>query len=164
VPTSLPLILILKKTYFSPTLHFLTKCILIVQGGFALVLQVCMYHALIKFTSSTLLLLTHFLSPCSPNIQQLTVKCIILYLYVDGSFQYFYSLTFSLPLLSPEVPSDRLTNTILMYVCIYVCVCVCVCICVCVCVYIYIYIYIYTHIYIERVREIIYVPIRTFNL
>jgi hypothetical protein len=34
-------------------------------------------------------LLTLSLSPCSPNIQQLTVWNIVLYSYMDGLFQYF---------------------------------------------------------------------------
>jgi hypothetical protein len=42
------------------------KCILIVQGSFT-----CIYHALIKLVTPCPLLLTHSLSPYSPNIQQL---------------------------------------------------------------------------------------------
>jgi hypothetical protein len=69
-----------EKTYFS-LLPFiiLMEYILIVQGGFALVLQVCIYHVFIKLTPSPLLF-THSLSPCSPNFQQFTVLCIMLYL------------------------------------------------------------------------------------
>jgi hypothetical protein len=48
------------------TSFFKIKYTLIVQGGFALVLQVCLYHALIKLTSSPhyLLILYH----CAPLI------------------------------------------------------------------------------------------------
>jgi hypothetical protein len=94
-----------KHLLFSPALHFLkTKCILIVQGGFALILQVCIYCVFIKLTSSPALL-THYLSPCSPNIQQLTVKCIILYSYIESYI--FHSLTFSFSFLPPIAPSYR---------------------------------------------------------
>jgi hypothetical protein len=52
--------------------YFKIKYILIVQGGFALVLLVCMYCTFTKLTPS-LLFLTYSLSPYSLNIQQLTV-------------------------------------------------------------------------------------------
>jgi hypothetical protein len=67
---------------------FKITCILIVQGGFTLVLQVCVDHALIKFDPSPPLL-THSLSSCSPNIQQLTAQYIMLHSYIDGWFHYF---------------------------------------------------------------------------
>jgi hypothetical protein len=37
--------------FLQPFILFLIKCILIAQGGFSLVLQVCMYHACIGFIS-----------------------------------------------------------------------------------------------------------------
>jgi hypothetical protein len=74
VPPLLPFILFIKN-------------ILIVQGGFTLVLQVGIYCALIKSTPPPLL--THSLSACSPNIQRFTIKCIMLYSHLDGLFQYF---------------------------------------------------------------------------
>jgi hypothetical protein len=55
-----------KDLFFPPSLQFLIKFILIVQGGFALVHPVWIYCAFIKLT---LPLLTYSLSPCSPNIQ-----------------------------------------------------------------------------------------------
>jgi hypothetical protein len=64
-----------RKLFFLPALHyFLIKCILVVQGSFALALQVWIYHTLIKLTPP---LLTHSLSSCFPNIGQLTLQCII---------------------------------------------------------------------------------------
>jgi hypothetical protein len=75
VPTSLSLVPNPgKDLFFPPAHHFFIKCILIVQEDFALVLKGFIYCALIKLTSP---LLTHSLSPCYPNIQQLTVQCII---------------------------------------------------------------------------------------
>jgi hypothetical protein len=37
-----------RDLFFPPTLHFFIKCILIVQGGLALVVKVCTYGALIR--------------------------------------------------------------------------------------------------------------------
>jgi hypothetical protein len=48
----------------------------------------CIYRAFIRLTLFPLLF-THSLSPCFPNIQQLTVQCIILYSFIDELFQYF---------------------------------------------------------------------------
>jgi hypothetical protein len=75
-----------EKIYFSllPFI-FLIKYILIVQGNFTLVLQVCIYGALNSLPS----IIYSFLSPFFPNIQQLTIQYIILYSYTDELFQYF---------------------------------------------------------------------------
>jgi hypothetical protein len=54
-----------KDLFYPPALHF-SKCMLMVQGDFTLVLQACIYYAWIKLTP---LLLTLSLTPCSPNIQ-----------------------------------------------------------------------------------------------
>jgi hypothetical protein len=54
--------------FYLPVLHFL-KCIFIVQGGLALVFYTCIYHTLIRLTSSIL----YSLLPCFPIIQQLSV-------------------------------------------------------------------------------------------
>jgi hypothetical protein len=90
VPTTILLYPLLEKIYFFPSYaSFLKiKCILIIQGDLALVLQVFMYHVFIKLSSFPPLL-THCLSPYSPNIQQVTIQCIILYSYMHGLFQYF---------------------------------------------------------------------------
>jgi hypothetical protein len=59
---------------------------LIIQEGFALALQICMCHALIKLTTPLLIL---SLSLCSSNIQQLTVHNLY-YIHIQmSSFQYF---------------------------------------------------------------------------
>jgi hypothetical protein len=42
---------------------FLIKCISIVQGGFALVLQVCIYHALIRLMPPRYLLILYLHAP-----------------------------------------------------------------------------------------------------
>jgi hypothetical protein len=92
VPSPLPLVLTTWKHLFSSCPSFFKiGCILIVQGEFALILQGCIYRAFIKCPP----LLTHCLSPCSPNIQQwiqLNIQfnvCIISYSYIDELFQYF---------------------------------------------------------------------------
>jgi hypothetical protein len=64
-----------KDLFYPAVLHFFLKCILIVQEGFALVFQACIYYALIKLTLPPQLLI-HSLSPCS-NSHQLTVQGII---------------------------------------------------------------------------------------
>jgi hypothetical protein len=76
-----------QKRFIFPSFPSLKKkkWILIVQGGFDLVLQVCIYPAFFTLTPSPPLL-TNSLSPCIPNIQQLTVQYIILYSYIDGLF------------------------------------------------------------------------------
>jgi hypothetical protein len=79
----------MEKIFFPSCPSFLKiKCILIVQGDFNLILQVRICHDFIKLTPSPPLL-TYSLSLRSPNIQQLTIQCIILYSYIDGFFQYF---------------------------------------------------------------------------
>jgi hypothetical protein len=90
--------------FFLFALHFLKiKCILIVQGDFSLVLPVCTYHAFSKLIPFSPLL-THSLSPCSPNIHQFAVQCIILYSYIDGLLQYFSftNIYFLPPLVPPQ--------------------------------------------------------------
>jgi hypothetical protein len=63
-----------EKTYFSLLPFIFLKCILIVQGGIHLgtsgLFRLC-------FTQINPPLLTTSLSPCSPNIQQLTVHYVI---------------------------------------------------------------------------------------
>jgi hypothetical protein len=114
----LPLVSTPGKDICFPLLFTFLKCILIVQGGFAVILQACIYHALIKLAPP---LLTLSLSPCSPNVQQLTVQYIMLYSYIDGLFQYFNSVTFSLPLLPPVGPSYSLIQfcSLSLYMYIY---------------------------------------------
>jgi hypothetical protein len=68
-------------------LFFILKCILIVQGGFALVFQTCTYHALI---SSTPLLLTASPSQCSLIIQQSTVHYAKLSLRNTDTLHYIF--------------------------------------------------------------------------
>jgi hypothetical protein len=64
---------------------FFLNIILIVQVNFALVLQAHIYRALIKSTPP---LLTFFLSPCSPKIQQLMVQyAISIYRWVISIFE-----------------------------------------------------------------------------
>jgi hypothetical protein len=71
------------------------------------------------------LFLTPPLSPCSGNIQQRTIQCIILYSYIDCLFQCFSfsNIFFISP--PPSVPWDRLNNTILfslwLYTYTYIC-------------------------------------------
>jgi hypothetical protein len=48
IPTHLSLVPIPGKDLVCSPASFFKKCILIVQEGFALVLQACLYHALIK--------------------------------------------------------------------------------------------------------------------
>jgi hypothetical protein len=84
-------------------------------------------------------LLILFLSPCSPNIQQLMVQYVLLHSYVDGLFQYFsFSYNFFLSPTSCN-PFRQMHSTILfsfslsisLYVCVYI--------------YIWLYMYLYTH-------------------
>jgi hypothetical protein len=51
------------------------KYILIVQGGFALVFQSCIYHALIKLTPHHCLLILYYTAPLLLN----SLQCITLY-------------------------------------------------------------------------------------
>jgi hypothetical protein len=90
IPIALPLVPPPGKVlFFPPALHFfLIKCMLIVQEGYSLVHQDCIYHAFIKLTPSPPLF-THPLSPYSPNIQHLTIQCIVLYSRMCGLFQKF---------------------------------------------------------------------------
>jgi hypothetical protein len=57
-----------KGLFYPLVLHFL-KCLLIVQGGFTLVLQTSIYHALIKLSPCHLLFLYHH-APLIFNILQ----------------------------------------------------------------------------------------------
>jgi hypothetical protein len=77
-----------KRSIFSPVLHLkIFKLYIHSPRGFWLGTSgLNIYCALIKLTTP---LLTLFLSPCSPNIQHVTVQYIILYSYIDGLFQYF---------------------------------------------------------------------------
>jgi hypothetical protein len=91
--TSLQLVPTPGKDLFYPSvLNFFFKCILIVQGGFTLVLQACIYRALVKLTTS---LITFSLLPCSRNIQWFMVDYVMLHSCIDDLFQYFsFSNTF----------------------------------------------------------------------
>jgi hypothetical protein len=93
-----------------------------------------LYISFFNQINSLPLLRTHSLSPCSPNIQQLTVQYIILYSYIMGCFNIFHSLTFSFSLPPLIAPSDRLTNTISFCLWLYI--------------YVHTYIYTYTHAHI----------------
>jgi hypothetical protein len=84
-----------KRPILPSCLSFFNAYILTVQGDFTLVLQACICCALAIALPP---LLTHFLSPCSPNTQQFTGPWIMFYSYVDGLFQYF---SFSNNFLSP---------------------------------------------------------------
>jgi hypothetical protein len=92
-----------------------------VQESFTLVLHACVRHVLIKFSS---LLLSHSLSSCSPNIQQLAVQYIVLYSYIDQLFQYISFSSIFLPLPSSVVLPDRWQfcrlSTIYVCMCVYV--------------------------------------------
>jgi hypothetical protein len=104
-----------------------------------LVLQVCIYRTLLTLTLFPPLL-THSLSPGSPDIQQLTVQCVILmYRWVVSIF---FILTFSFSLPPPVAPSDRLTKiqfcSVTICVCLYTYVCVYMHVCDHICFYIYI--------------------------
>jgi hypothetical protein len=106
VPTPLPLVLTPGKRFIFLSCPSLIKikCILIVQGGFALALQVCMYHTFIKLPPS-LPLPTHSLSPYSPNIHSL-LYCALYYIHIYMSyFNIFHSLTFSFSLQPPIAPT-----------------------------------------------------------
>jgi hypothetical protein len=74
-----------------------------VEGGFTLVFQACIYHALIKLTPSPyyLLILYHH-APLILNSLQYSA---LYYIHIEtGCFNIFHSLTFSLPLLPPIDP------------------------------------------------------------
>jgi hypothetical protein len=113
-----------QKRYILPSCYsFCKNCLFIVQGDFALVLQVCIYCVFMKFNPTPLLLL-YFLSACSSNSQQFTVQCKILYSYIDGLFWYFsfFNIFF---LVHTSHSSLRQTNTILFsvtwsYMCFYI--------------------------------------------
>jgi hypothetical protein len=113
-----------------------------------LVLQACMYRALSKLTPSPLLTLYHH-APLTFN----RLLYSALYSYIDGCFNIFHSLTFSLSLLPPIAPSNGLTNTVLFSLTIYVYMYVCACVCVCVCIYIYIYKVIYVSVFALTYRS-----------
>jgi hypothetical protein len=95
MPMYLPLVPTPGKDLFYPPVFHFSMHILTVQGDFTLVLQACICCALAIALPP---LLTHFLSPCSPNTQQFTGPWIMFYSYVDGLFQYF---SFSNNFLSP---------------------------------------------------------------
>jgi hypothetical protein len=103
-----------KELLYPPVLHFLLKCILLVQGGFTLALPACIYHALSKLIPSPhyLLILYHHASLIFNNLQSSTLYYIQIWV---GHFNIFHSLTFSFLLLSPIIPSDRPRNTILFH-------------------------------------------------
>jgi hypothetical protein len=86
VPSPLTLVPTPGKDRFHLLPFTFFKCILIVQRGFALLLQVCVYRALIKLTSQPpyLLILCHH-APLIFNSIQFSA----LYSYIDGLFQYF---------------------------------------------------------------------------
>jgi hypothetical protein len=90
-----------KDLFFIPILHFFKVCI---DSSRGFCLQACIYHALIISTPHYL----HSLSPCSSNIQQLTVQCIILYSHIDGLFQYF---SFSNIFFTSPISSSPLRQT-----------------------------------------------------
>jgi hypothetical protein len=107
-----------EKTCFF-LLPFFLKCILIVQRGISLILQACVYHALIKLPLPPLL--THSLSPCSPNIHQLMVQCITLNSCLEGCPNISHSLTIFLPSPTSHHPL-RQTNkfcSLYIYACKY---------------------------------------------
>jgi hypothetical protein len=115
LPTPFPLVPTHgKDLFFPPALHFKnmknlkSKCTLMVQGHFTLVLPICMYHAFIPSItysfSSTML-------PSYSTVYWAVHYFIFIYRWF---FQYlFYSLTFSFSLLPPIALSHRFTNTVL---------------------------------------------------
>jgi hypothetical protein len=78
-------------------------------------------------------LFTNSLSPCCPNIQQLTVQCIMLNSYVYGLFQYFsFSNNF---VISPASGSPFRQShwhyfvlSLTIYICIFDHICIYICI------------------------------------
>jgi hypothetical protein len=58
-----------KDLFFPPALHF-KNCVLIVQGGFALVLHACIHSVLIKLTSPCYLLMLYHHAPLIFNTLQ----------------------------------------------------------------------------------------------
>jgi hypothetical protein len=110
----------LQKRFIFPSCPslFLMKCILIVPFCLG-TLGLCI--SCFNLINPLPPLLTHVLSPCSPNICQLSLQWIILYSYINGLFQYF-SLTFSFSLTPSITPSDGLTNMILFSLshCVYI--------------------------------------------
>jgi hypothetical protein len=138
VPIHLPLVPTPgKDLFFPPALHFL-KAYIDSPKRFCLSTSACIYCAFIKLTPS---LLTCPLSSHFPNIQQLTVHYIIsIYRWVVSIFfiQYF---SFYLLLQPPLIPSDSLSNIILLSLSLYTCM------------------YTYTHIYMIR-----YAVMHTFKL
>jgi hypothetical protein len=122
-----------KKLFYPFALHF-WRCILMVQVGFTLVLQACVYHALIKLPSVTYSFSITMLLYYSATYRQYT----ILYSYIDRLFQYFSFSNIFLPSITSVVPSDRLTNTILLSLSLYICMCIYMCACAHICNYIHI--------------------------
>jgi hypothetical protein len=106
-PYALPPPILRKDLFYFPVFNIL-NCILIVQGGFTLVFQTCVYHASIRLTPYCL---TLSVSSCFPVIQQLTVHCIIFSSHTNVVFQYF-SLSNILSL-SPMSPYTPQTDTLI---------------------------------------------------
>jgi hypothetical protein len=127
----------LENMFYLPSFIFL-KCILIVQGGFTLAFQTCIYHAVIRLNPLHYLLFLYYHAPLLFR----SLQCIMFYyLHIQiESFNIFHSLTLSFPLLPPVVTSDRPTNTVLFTLSLCVCVCVCVCMCVRSCMYLCVHI------------------------
>jgi hypothetical protein len=132
-PLSLSLFTLLSSTsthsWTRPVLHFF-KCVLTVQGGFALVFHTCPYHSLIRLPRYYLLFLHH---PALLLVN--SSQCIpLFYLHTQMhrfSIIHHHSL-FLYHLL--EVPSDRPTIKIMfslfcirvcvnMYICDHTCIC-----------------------------------------
>jgi hypothetical protein len=126
VSTHLPLIITPGKDLFLPTaLHFL-KCILIIQRGFALVFQACIYHTLIKLIPSPFYLhiLYHNVSLILKNLQYTTLY----YIYISvGCFNIFISQ--HLFTSSASHSPLKLTNTILFSLSICKCMCIYIYVC-----------------------------------
>jgi hypothetical protein len=104
----------LKKICFSLLPFIFFKCLLIVQGCFTLVLQACIYCALIKLLPPCYFLILYHNAPLIFNSLQYSTS----YSHIEELFQYF---SFSNLSLSP--PSDKynlvLSLTINIYIYIY---------------------------------------------
>jgi hypothetical protein len=99
-----------KRSILPSSPPFLKKYIMIVEGGYTLVLQACVYYALIKLTP----LLHHllFLYHHAPLIFSSLQYGMLYYIHIQmGCFDIFYSLTFSFLLPPPVIPSEIPTNT-----------------------------------------------------
>jgi hypothetical protein len=84
-----------KDLFFPPALLFhLRRTILIVQGGFTLALQVCIYIVLLSINPHHYLLVLCHHAPSPVASAQGSIS----YLCIDGCLSSFHSLTFSLPL------------------------------------------------------------------